>query len=62
MEKLKKQVRCKTSKDRKRLFKMYIKTKRHTHKIFDNNLEAIRKSKRALNLANQHTLECAYQN
>ena len=31
-----------------------------SHKIFDNNLVAIRKSKLALKLNKLHTLECAY--
>ena len=30
-----------------------------SHKIFDNNLVAIRKSKLALKLKKQHVLECA---
>ena len=49
--KLQKQNQCKTSKQRIRLFKKYIKTKRcMSHKIFDNNLVAIRKIKPALKL------------
>ena len=41
---------CKTCKQRTGLFKMYTKPIYMSHKIFNNNLVAIRKSKVALKL------------
>ena len=50
-EKSKKYDRCKTTKQQKRRFKMFIKTKLFmSHNILDNNLVVIRKSKIALKL------------
>ena len=50
MEKFKKQSQCKTSKQRKGQFKMHTKQSYMSHKIFDNNLAVICKSKLALKL------------
>ena len=50
MEKFIKQSQCKTSKQRKGQFKMHTKQSYMSHKIFDNNLVVICKSKLALKL------------
>ena len=49
-EKLEKQNQCKTSRQRKMLLKCTLKPSYMLHKIFDNDLVAIRRSKLALKL------------
>ena len=57
---LEKQNQCKGSKPRKRLFKYTSKPSYMSHKIFDNNLVSMQKSKVALKLNELHALKCVF--
>ena len=60
MENLRNRIDVKLVNNEKDYLKCTSKPTYMSHKIFDNNLVAIRKDKLALNLPNQHILECAY--
>ena len=60
MENLRNRIDVKLVNNEKDYLKCTSKPTYMSHKIFDNNLVAIRKNKLALNLPNQHILECAY--
>ena len=60
MENFRNRIDVKLGNNKKDYLKCTSKPSYMLHKIFDNNLVAICKSKLALNWTNQHILECAY--
>ena len=62
MENLRKMLDVKLVSNRKNYLKWISKPSYMSHKIFDNNLVAIRKNKVTLTLNKLNALKCVYQN
>ena len=57
---MKNRINIKPGKNKKDYLKCTSKPSYMSHKIFDNNLDATRKSKVELKLKNLHILECVF--